>query len=206
MGDVDSWYGRVVDVRSWMFDEGSWRRSSRWDTARCLMRVSWGWSSRWLQLDDRCEKPRPVVVGKLMSRFWHYVGLTGGGVRKGRFGCKPVQRVVHRLFVTMLGQTMTASRYADWMLHCWSVVVGRSMSRFWQYVALTRGWVSIWLLARTASRMWASCCNARAVRNSESLRGLDAALLERRGRNQRWQLGRVESSGLMTKTELCLGP
>ena len=28
----------------------------------------------------------------------------------------------------------------------------------------------------------ASCCNARAVRNSESLRGLDAALLERHGR------------------------
>ena len=28
----------------------------------------------------------------------------------------------------------------------------------------------------------ASCCKARVVRNSESLRGLDAALLERRGR------------------------
>ena len=23
MGHVDSWYGRVVDVRSWTFDEGS---------------------------------------------------------------------------------------------------------------------------------------------------------------------------------------
>ena len=42
MGDVDSWYGRVVVVRSWMFDEGSWRRSSRGDTARCLMRVAVG--------------------------------------------------------------------------------------------------------------------------------------------------------------------
>ena len=40
MGYVDSWYGRVVDVRSWTFDEGSWRRSSRGDTAGCLMRVS----------------------------------------------------------------------------------------------------------------------------------------------------------------------
>ena len=40
MGDVDSWYGRVVDVRSWMFDAGNWRRSSRGDTAICLMQVS----------------------------------------------------------------------------------------------------------------------------------------------------------------------
>ena len=40
MGYVVSWYGRVVDVRSWTFDEGRWRRSSRGDTARCLMRVS----------------------------------------------------------------------------------------------------------------------------------------------------------------------
>ena len=39
IGYVDSWYGRVVVVRSWTFDEGSWRRSSRGDTARCLMRV-----------------------------------------------------------------------------------------------------------------------------------------------------------------------
>ena len=37
-----SWYGRVVDVRSWMFDEGSWRRSSCEDTVRCLMRVAVG--------------------------------------------------------------------------------------------------------------------------------------------------------------------
>ena len=40
MGYVDSWYGRVVVVRCWTFDEGSWRRSSRGDTARCLMRES----------------------------------------------------------------------------------------------------------------------------------------------------------------------
>ena len=42
MGDIDSWYGRVIDVHSWMFDEGSWRRSSRGDTARCLMRLAVG--------------------------------------------------------------------------------------------------------------------------------------------------------------------
>ena len=64
--------------------------------------------------------------------------------------------------------------------------------------------MSIWLLARTASRTRARCCNASAVRNSESLRGLDAALLERRGRSRSWQLGRVESRGLVTKTETCL--
>ena len=32
----------VVDVRSWMFDESSWCRSSGGDTARCLMRVAVG--------------------------------------------------------------------------------------------------------------------------------------------------------------------
>ena len=42
MGDVGSWYGRVVDVRNRMFDEGSWRMSSRGDTARCLMQVAVG--------------------------------------------------------------------------------------------------------------------------------------------------------------------
>ena len=103
----------------------------------------------------------------------------------------------------MLGQSVTASRYVDWMLLCWSVVVGRSISRFLQYVELT-GSVSIWLLACTASRTWARCCNARAVRNSESLRGLHATLREHRGRNRCWQLGRVESSELVTKTEPCL--
>ena len=40
MGDVGSWYDRVVDVSSWAFDEGRWRRSSRGDTAGCLMLVS----------------------------------------------------------------------------------------------------------------------------------------------------------------------
>ena len=39
MGYVDSWCGRVVVVRSWTFDESSWRRSSRGVTARCLMLV-----------------------------------------------------------------------------------------------------------------------------------------------------------------------
>ena len=40
MGCVDSWYGRVVVVHSWAFDEGSWHRLSHRDTARCLMWVS----------------------------------------------------------------------------------------------------------------------------------------------------------------------
>ena len=35
------------------------------------------------------------------------------------------------------------------------------------------------------------------------MRGLDAALLQRRGRSRCWQLGRVESSELVTKTEPC---
>ena len=64
--------------------------------------------------------------------------------------------------------------------------------------------MSIWLLARTASRTWARCCNARAVRKNESLRGLDAVLRERRGQSRCWQLARVESSELVTKTESCL--
>ena len=42
MDYVVSWYGRivVVVVCSRTFDEGSWRGSSRGDTARCLMLVS----------------------------------------------------------------------------------------------------------------------------------------------------------------------
>ena len=40
MGYVVSWYSRVVDVRSWAFDEGRWRRSSYGDTAGCLMLVT----------------------------------------------------------------------------------------------------------------------------------------------------------------------
>ena len=34
------------------------------------------------------------------------------------------------LVAAMLGQSVTESRYVDWMLHCMSVVVGRSISRF----------------------------------------------------------------------------
>ena len=60
MGYVVSWYGRVVDVCSWTFDEGSWRRSSRGDTARCLKLVCWDRSWRWIQLDDRSGKLKSV--------------------------------------------------------------------------------------------------------------------------------------------------
>ena len=81
-----------------------------------------------------------------------------------------------------------------------SVVFGKSMSWFLTVRWVNRG-VSIWLLARTASRTWARCCNARAVRNSESLCELHATLQERRGRNRCWQLGHVESSRLVTKNE-----
>ena len=42
MGYVDSWYGQVIDVRSWMFNAGGWCRSSHGDTARCLMWVAVG--------------------------------------------------------------------------------------------------------------------------------------------------------------------
>ena len=52
MGDVDSWHGRGVDVRTWTFDEGSWRRSSRW-----------------MQLDDRSGKLKSVEFGKSMFQF-----------------------------------------------------------------------------------------------------------------------------------------
>ncbi len=36
------------------------------------------------------------------------------------------------------------------------------------------------------------------------VRGLDAAFVERRGRSRWWQLGRIESTELVTKTEQCL--
>ena len=187
MGDIVRWYGRVVDVCSWMFDEGSWRRSSRGDTARCLMRVSWGRSGCWMQLDGRSGKLKSVeslnaagwlllaaevgwviecswmvvagswgrsVVGKSMSRFWHFVGMVESWLLARN------SESLRGLVVAMLGQSMTASRYVDWMLHCRSIVVGRSISRFWQYVGLTGG-VSICLLAH----------------NSESLCGPDVAML-----------------------------
>ena len=43
------------------------------------------------------------------------------------------------------------------------VEAGRSMSRFLKYINRK---VSMWLLARTASRTWARCCNAGAVRTA----------------------------------------
>ena len=61
--------------------------------------------------------------------------------------------------------------------------VGRSMSRLLKNIGLT-GVVPMWLLAHTASGMWARCCNARACRHCgwQSIQrvvcGLDAALLE----------------------------
>ena len=42
-----------------MFDAGSWRRSSRGDTAECLMRVAVGRVVE-VQLDDRCGQLRSV--------------------------------------------------------------------------------------------------------------------------------------------------
>ena len=44
------------------------------------------------------------------------------------------------------------------------VQVGKSMSRFLTVRWVNREGVSMWLLARTASRAWARLCNARAVR------------------------------------------
>ena len=138
MGYVDSWCGRVVDVRSWTFDESSWRRSSRGDTARCLMLVgslneagwslraaevgrvvesswmvvagSWDRSGRWMQLDGRCGQLRSVgrsVVGKSMSRFWHFVGMVELWLLARN------SESLRGLVVAMLGQSVTASRYVD---------------------------------------------------------------------------------------------
>ena len=44
------------------------------------------------------------------------------------------------------------------------VQIGKSMSRFLTVRWVNREGVSMWLLARTASRAWARCCNDRAVR------------------------------------------
>ena len=155
MSYVVSCYGRVVDVRSWTFDASSWRRSSRGDTAGCLMLVSWD-SVEALDAVGQSSRAAEVgrVVGKPMSLFWHFVGMVESWLQARN------SESLRGLVVAMLGQSVTASRYVDWMLHCKSVVVGRSISRFWQYVGLTGG-VSICLLAR----------------NSESLRGPDAAML-----------------------------
>ena len=112
-------------------------------------------------------------------------------VRKVRGGCiwssaRSVMSIARMVESWMCAWTIVAGscgRSSRWMqlddrcgkLRSVESLVNRCPG-FWQYVGLTGG-VSIWLLARTASRRWARCCNARAVRNSESLRGLDAALL-----------------------------
>ena len=46
------------------------------------------------------------------------------------------------------------------------VEAGRSMFQFFTVRWLNRGGVSMWLLARTASRTRARYCNARAVRTA----------------------------------------
>ena len=77
MGYVVSWYGGVVDVRSWTFDEGSWRRSSRGDTAGCLMLVSWDSVG---SLDTVGQSSRAAEVGRGVaeSRSWSLVNRCPG--------------------------------------------------------------------------------------------------------------------------------
>ena len=79
MDDVGSWYGRVVDVRSWTIVAGSWCRSSRRiqlddlcgklvsveslnATGRSLREAEVGRVVE-VKLDDRCRKLRSVEVG-----------------------------------------------------------------------------------------------------------------------------------------------
>ena len=137
-GYVDSWNGRVVVARNWTFDEGSWRRSSRGDTARCLMLVSWDRSGRWMQLDGRCGQLRSgeSLVNRCPGFDISLVWSSHGSLARN-------SESLRGLVVAMLGQSVTASRYVDWMMSCWSVVVGRSISRFWQYVGLTGGGVDL---------------------------------------------------------------
>ena len=56
-----------------------------------------------VQLDVRGKYLMLVEVGRSMSRFLKYIGLTGGG---GRCGCLPVQRVVRGLDAAMLGPSV----------------------------------------------------------------------------------------------------
>ena len=137
MGYVDSWYGQVVVVRSWTFDEGSWHRSSRGDTARYLMLVCWDWSGRWMQLDGHCGQLRSVE--SLNAAGWLLRAAEVGRVVVVASRYSGSSSWV----VAMLGQSVTASRFVDWKLYSWGVMVGRSISRFWQYVGLTRGCVDL---------------------------------------------------------------
>ena len=146
MGYVVSWYGRVVDVRSWTFNKGSWRRSSSGDTARCLMRVSWGRSSRWMQLDGRCRQLRSVES----------LNAAGWSLRAAEVGW-----VVERSWMIVAGSWGRSSR--------WIQLDDRS--------GKLRLVESFWVASWYSKSYVASCCNARAVRNSKSLRGLDTALL-----------------------------
>ena len=86
-----------------------------------------------MQLDDRCGQLRSVVASKSMTRFLK-VRWVNQGVSIWLLA-HTVSRAWARC--AMLGQSVTASRYVDWMLHCWSAVVGRSISQF-----LTVHWVN----------------------------------------------------------------
>ena len=53
MGDLGSWYGQVVDV--WLDDRVRVAEVCRVvEYNETIVAGSWGLSSRWIQLDDRC--------------------------------------------------------------------------------------------------------------------------------------------------------
>ena len=114
-----------------------------------------------MQLDSRCgqlrlvESLRKAEVGRVVLVASRLQRVIVASCCNARAVCN--SKSLRGLDAVMLGQSITAGSLCGLDAE---VVVGRSISRFRQYIGLTGG-VSIWLLAR----------------NSESLRGPDVAML-----------------------------
>ena len=144
MGYVASWYSRVVDVRSRAFDEGRWRRSSRWvqlDSRRGQLRSvellsSAGQSSQAAEVGRVVGFSWTVVAGswgrsRLVDRYprlWRYIVVNQGMYRSS---CWVVRQVVRESGVAVVEQSATASRYVDCVVPCKSVEVEERLGPCW---------------------------------------------------------------------------
>ena len=149
--------------RSLQEAEVSWVVECSW----AIVAGSWGRLNRWMQLDDHCGQLRSVE--SLNAAGWSLWPAEVGWVIECSW----------MIIVASWGRLSHWMQLDDCCGQLRLVELLKSMSWFWQYVGLIGG-VLIWLLPCTANCMWARCCNARAVHNSESLRGLHATLWERR--------------------------
>ena len=125
-----------------------------------------GWIGQVILIGWKCSVTLTVKLNYAPNKKYKFLSATEAATRS--LLVADVGRVVGFSWMIVAGSWSRSSRWSA-AGRSLKEVVGKSMSRFRQYVGLTveRGG-SIWLLARSASRTWARCCNARTVRNSES--------------------------------------